>query len=142
MKRNQLRFKMLVVGAAVFSSSVFAQENLEAVIRKYKNVKSADINVITQKDPKSLKLQQIITTITIYENLPAATAEILDAFEKDKPNAYQAIEGRTNGRMQPFYNFIVAKSYLTYVMTEEENSVVITKIERPEEIVKAYRGRK
>lgn len=140
MKRSQFRLSLLMmVGAAVISSSVAAQEHLEAVIRKYKNIKSADINVITQKDPKTLKLLQIITSITIRENLPQATAEILEAFEKDKPKAFQAIDGRTKGRVQPMYNFIVDKSFLTYALTEETDSVMITKIERPEEMIKTYR---
>lgn len=133
MKKNQIKC-MLLAGLAVFlSSPAFAQENLEAVIRKYKDVKSTDLNVITQKNPETLKLQQIVTTITIHENVPAVTTEILAAFEKDKPKSYQAIEGRSRGRLKPFYNFLTQGKYVSYAMSENEKSVTITKIERPAE---------
>lgn len=125
---------MLLAGlAALLSSPAFAQENLEAVIRKYKDVKSTELNVITKKNPETLKLQQIITTITIHENVPAVTTEILAAFEKDKSKSYQAIEGRSGGRsIEPFYNFFTQGKYISYAMRQEENSVTITKIERPD----------
>lgn len=137
MKKNQMKCMLLAGLAVLLSSPVFAQENLEAVIRKYKEVKSTDIHVITQKDPKTLKLQQIITTIAIHENVPAATTEILGAFEKDKPQSYQAIDGWSGGRLQPFYNFFTQGKYTSYAMSENEKSVTITKIERPDDEVKS-----
>lgn len=125
---------MLLAGwAALFSSSAFAQENLEAVIRKYKDVKSTDINVITQKNPETLELQQIVTTVTIHQNVPAVGTEVLAAFEKDKPKAYQVIEGRSGGDdLQPFYNFLSGGKHISYSMDRNKNSVTITKIERPD----------
>ncbi len=139
MKRNRIACMWLAVWAVMLAGPVWAQKNLEAVIDKYKNLKSTDINVITQKDPKTLKLQQIVTTITIYENVPQVAAEVLAAFEKDKPESYQAIDVREKGRMQPFYNFRVDNSYFSYAMAEDEKSVVITKIERPEEQISTRR---
>lgn len=139
MKRNRISCIWLALWAVMLTGPVWAQKNLEAVIDKYKNLKSTDVNVVTQKDPQTLKLQQIVTTITIYENPPQVVAEILAAFEKDKPLSYQAIDVREKGRMQPFYNFLVDNSYLSYAMAEEEKSVVITKIERPKEQVSTRR---
>lgn len=133
MKKNQMLCMLLAGWAALFSSPVFAQENLEAVIRKYKDVKSTDINVITQKDPETLELQQIVTTVTIRQNVPAVATEILAAFEKDKPKAYQAIEGRSGGGdLRPFYNFLSEGKHVSYAMGRDKNSVTITKIERPD----------
>lgn len=139
MKRNRISCIWLALWAVMLTGPAWAQKNLEAVIDKYKNLKSTDINVITQKDPKTLKLRQIVTTITIYENPSQVVAEVLAAFEKDKPGAYQTIDVREKGRMQPFYNFLIDNSDVSYGMDEGEKSVTITKIERRKEQAGTHR---
>ena len=71
----------LLVGS--FSTELWAQKNLEAVVQKCKADKTIDKSVVTNKDPKTKKVYKIVSSFVV-EGHAALQQEIKSAFERDK----------------------------------------------------------
>lgn len=102
---------LLVAGAA--STEVFAQEHLEALVKKCEKLDNVQMQVIYNRDPNTKKLEKTIKSINFQDE--KLLNEFLDAFEKDKEKAYKMAEQKVNGRMQPsFYRFSDGKREVGY----------------------------
>jgi Domain of unknown function (DUF5024) len=102
---------LLVAGAA--STEVFAQEHLEALVKKCEKLDNVQMQVIYNRDPNTKKLEKTIKSINFQDE--KLLNEFLDAFEKDKEKAYKMAEQKVNGRMQPsFYRFSDGKKDIGY----------------------------
>ena len=118
--------KVIVVTLLVlvgFSSSIFAQESIKAVIKKSEQKNSVEMTYIISSDPETRALQHNITTIKI-SNDPALVKEFIAAFEKDKDKAYSVSGTIKNGESIPStYKFAVGKeSYISCTMSISNNN--------------------
>ena len=123
----------LLVGS--FSTELWAQKNLEAVVQKYKSDKSVDKSIVTKRDPKTKELQKIISSFTIEDN-PTLQQEVKTAFEQDKEDAYQVIENENDGVVSWFIRFSKGKNTVSYSINVDEEELLLTVIENfdmPEE---------
>ena len=83
-----------------FIANLSAQDNISALIKKCEKMSSVDMSYIINKDPKTKKVINNITTITI-KNDPGLVKEFIAAFEKDKDNAYSISGSVKNGLSIP-----------------------------------------
>lgn len=110
-KKMILSALLLVAGAA--STNVFAQEHLEAIVKKCEKLDNVQIQVIYNRDQNTKKLEKTIKSISFQDE--KLLNEFLDAFEKDKEKAYKMAEQKINGKMQPsFYRFSDGKRDVGY----------------------------
>ena len=116
----------LLVGS--FSTELWAQKNLEAVVQKCKADKTIDKSVVTNKDPKTKKVYKIVSSFVV-EGHAALQQEIKSAFERDKEEAYQVIENESNGKMDYFIRFSKANVKVSYSMDSRDTKLSFTVIE-------------
>ena len=91
MKASKCFWVALCLLVGNFSTELWAQKNLEAVVQKCKADKTIDKSVVTNKDPKTKKVYKIVSSFVV-EGHAALQQEIKSAFERDKEEAYQVIE--------------------------------------------------
>jgi len=104
MKRN-VWIMMLLFIVSSFSMEIFAQENLNALVKKCETLPSVDMNVVRERNTQTNKLEAKVISITIKDN-QALINEFLDAFKKDEENALNAIEKKQGGVVSSlFYKF-------------------------------------
>ena len=113
MKASKCFWVVLCLLVGSFSTELWAQKNLEAVVQKCKSDKSVDKSIVTKRDTKTKKLQKIISSFTIEDN-PTLQQEVKTAFEQDKEDAYQVIENESNGKMDYFIRFSKANFKVSY----------------------------
>ncbi|MDR1369751.1 MAG: DUF5024 domain-containing protein [Dysgonamonadaceae bacterium] len=105
MKIKNLLFIAIILLIGGLTNDLIAQEHLKAVIKKCESADNVDVTVVRQKDKETLKVKQSITTIRIPFS-HKLTDEILAAFEKDEPSAYEVIYSKKNGKIVPqFFRF-------------------------------------
>lgn len=127
MKRSKCLGLALCLLAGSFSTQLLAQKNLEAVILKCKSDKTVDKSIVTRKDPKTKKLEKVVSSFTIMGN-NALRQEVKTAFERDKEEAYQVIENESNGEVSWFIRFSkgnVRTSYSLNVDGDDELSITV-----------------
>ncbi|HCO66216.1 MAG TPA: hypothetical protein DIT04_00410 [Dysgonomonas sp.] len=96
---------IILLFIATFSTDIFAQQHIQAVIKKTESIESVEMTVVRRRNSETKQLERVITTINIKSN-PSLINEFIDAFKKDEANATQAIDKKKNGRMIPeFYRF-------------------------------------
>ena len=143
----------LLVGS--FSTELWAQKNLEAVVQKvpapkgdaeaplqalifdsnYDADKTIDKSVVTNKDPKTKKVYKIVSSFVV-EGHAALQQEIKSAFERDKEEAYQVIENENDGVVSWFIRFSKGKNTVSYSINVDKEELFLTVIENfdmPEE---------
>ena len=96
MKASKCFWVALCLLVGNFSTELWAQKNLEAVVQKCKADKTIDKSVVTNKDPKTKKVYKIVSSFVV-EGHAALQQEIKSAFERDKEEAYQVIENENDG---------------------------------------------
>ena len=102
----------LLVGS--FSTELWAQKNLEAVVQN--------------KDPKTKKVYKIVSSFVV-EGHAALQQEIKSAFERDKEEAYQVIENENDGVVSWFIRFSKGKNTVSYSINVDEEELLLTVIE-------------
>ncbi len=122
MKMKGIVISMLLLLIGSICAEVSAQENIEAVIRKCESMESVNMTVVRNRDPKTKKLQQTITSISIKNN-PALVNELVAALKKDEPNATQAIDRKKNGKIVPQYYSFGSISY-SFSLKEDGNASI------------------
>lgn len=96
--------KYLSVIAVIIMCSAFhlnAQENLDKWFKKCENTPDIDLSVITTKK-KDNQLDSRVVKVSFRDNEPLLK-DLLEAFSKDKENAYKMSEKRVKGIMRPDY---------------------------------------
>ena len=83
MKASKCFWVALCLLVGNFSTELWAQKNLEAVVQKCKADKTIDKSVVTNKDPKTKKVYKIVSSFVV-EGHAALQQEIKSAFERDK----------------------------------------------------------
>lgn len=117
MKTKSILTLLLIVTACCFSSNVWAQEKLNALMKRCESMDNVDISVVQQRNPTTRKISQIITTAK-FSNNKALVDEFLSAFESDKNDAIQIIDKKKDGRMVPsYYQFNVGSKSVAYTIT-------------------------
>ena len=121
MKRSALIATLVFFG--YFTSALFAQESIKAVIQKCEQKKSVEMTYIINKDPETKKVLSNITTVKIKDD-PALVKEFVSAFEKDKDKAYSVSGSIKNGVSTPSnYKFSSGKeSYISCTMSVSNNN--------------------
>lgn len=105
MKTNRLMVVLVLLITGCFSMDLAAQETLKALVKKCETMKDVNVNIVRNKDKNTRKVTQVITSISFSDN-DRLVKEILAAFQKDKNQADQEIENRTNGKVNNlFYRF-------------------------------------
>jgi hypothetical protein len=100
MKITKILKYLFFFGFLLFSGYAFAQENLIQWIKECEKDKTVDMTVIDNKFPDTRKPDSYVVKITLKEN-SHLQALMHKAYEKDKPDAYSAIDKRVNGVMVP-----------------------------------------
>jgi len=105
MKRNVGIMALLFIVSSL-SMKLVAQENLNALVKKCETMSSVDINVVSERNAQTKKLEPKVISITI-KNDQGLVNEFLEAFKKDKENANQVIENKSAGKTNYsfFYKF-------------------------------------
>ena len=114
----------LLVGS--FSTELWAQKNLEAVVQKCKVDKTIDKSVVTNKDPKTKKVYKIVSSFVVEGH----------AALRDKEEAYQVIENENDGVVSWFIRFSKGKNTVSYSINVDKEELFLTVIENfdmPEE---------
>ena len=135
MKASKCFWVVLCLLVGSFSTELWAQKNLEAVVQKCKADKTIDKSVVTNKDPKTKKVYKIVSS-SVVEGHAALQQEIKSAFERDKEEAYQVIENENDGVVSWFIRFSKGKSTVSYSINVDEEELLLTVIENfdmPEE---------
>ena len=115
----------LLVGS--FSTELWAQKNLEAVVQKCKADKTIDKSVVTNKDPKTKKVYKIVSSFVVEGHA---------ALQRDKEEAYQVIENENDGVVSWFIRFSKGKNTVSYSINVDKEELFLTVIENfdmPEE---------
>ena len=128
MKASKCFWVALCLLVGNFSTELWAQKNLEAVVQKCKADKTIDKSVVTNKDPKTKKVYKIVSSFVV-EGHAALQQEIKSAFERDKEEAYQVIENESNGKMDYFIRFSKANVKVSYSMDSRDTKLSFTVIE-------------
>ena len=113
----------LLVGS--FSTELWAQKNLEAVVQKCKADKTIDKSIVTNKDPKTKKVYKIVSSFVV-EGHAALQQEIKSAFERDKDEAYQVIENENDGVVSWFIRFSKGKNTVSYSINVDKEELFWT----------------
>ena len=111
------------------STEVFAQKNLEEVVRKCKSDKSVDKSVVTKKDPATKQKRRVVSSFEVESGSPLYQ-EVMTAFERDKEEAYQIIENESGGNKNYFIRFTRADGNVAYSLDVGESGLSLTVIER------------
>ena len=125
MKASKCFWVVLCLLVGSFSTELWAQKNLEAVVQKCK----ADKTIETKKVYK-------IVSSFVVEGHAALQQEIKSAFERDKEEAYQVIENENDGVVSWFIRFSKGKNTVSYSINVDEEELLLTVIENfdmPEE---------
>lgn len=105
MKAKNVIVVAILLIAGSFSTEVFAQETLKALVKKCETMENVNINVVRNRDKETRKMKRMIVNIS-FNNNPALLKEFIDAFEKDKEMADQEISNSANGKItNMFYRF-------------------------------------
>lgn len=134
MKTKYLLVIALIMAAGCFSTTVSAQSNLNALMKKCETMNDVNMDVVQQRNPKTKKISQIIKTVMIKNN-KTLVDDFLKAFQTDKNDATQAIESKRNGRMMPsFYQFTTGGVDISYSITvkDDGNSATVSYIQNGE----------
>ena len=129
MKASKCFWVALCLLVGNFSTELWAQKNLEAVVQKCKADKTIDKSVVTKKVYK-------IVSSFVVEGHAALQQEIKSAFERDKEEAYQVIENENDGVVSWFIRFSKGKNTVSYSINVDEEELLLTVIENfdmPEE---------
>ena len=123
MKKNVLIMALLFITSS-FSMNVFAQENIEALIKRCETIQSIDMTVISKQNPQTKKLEREMVSLTICEN-PSLVNEFVAVFEKDKEKAIRITENRKGGQItNSSYEF----EDVTYIISQTGNNKQCTSI--------------
>lgn len=105
MKAKSFIVVAIILVAGSFSSEVFAQEALKALVKKCENMENVNINVVRNKNKETREMERVITNIN-FDGNQALVNEFIAAFEKDRGMADQEIENKSNGKItNMFYKF-------------------------------------
>ncbi|MDL2221969.1 DUF5024 domain-containing protein [Parabacteroides sp. OttesenSCG-928-N08] len=96
MKTGKLVAIVILLITSSISIDLMAQENILAVVRKAEKIEGVRFDIVRKKNPETKQLVNEITSLSFRDN-EALKKEFLDAFEKDRANADNEIEGRNQG---------------------------------------------
>ena len=141
MKKMTLVLSLLILGS--FSLQLSAQESIKVLIKKCEKTESAEVTYVIQKDPKTGKQLNYLTTVKI-KNDDNLVNELLQALEKDKDNAYMAQGSIKNGVPIPSnYEFFDGKHLYTSChisLSQATSGATITYRESSKKPVRVYSG--
>lgn len=124
--------KSILIGCSLilasFLSPLFAQNSLEAWIKKCETTKDVDVTVISRKDPTTKKDEMKTVKVTFKEN-QALLSSLKEAFSQDKKDAYQVSEKKVNGEITPdfcrFFN-AASKTETKFMFNFKGNQITVT----------------
>jgi hypothetical protein len=117
---------MLLLATASVSTTIFAQDNIKAMLKKCESMEVIEASII--RNNKSLIKKPIRSTVTIkLHYTPELVAELVEAFYKDRELANSEIEQKKDGQMvSMLYKF----DNSTYSFTVKDDTVNIQGVER------------
>lgn len=119
-------FLLLFLIVGTMSSSIMAQQNLSAWMKRCESVESIEMTVITRRNPETKKEESKIVKVVFVDN-KALLDELLSAFQKDKESAYQFSEKKSTGVIRPeFCRFSKNKTETRYMFEFKGNKVTVT----------------
>jgi len=124
MKKN-VWIMMLLFIVSSFSMEIFAQENLNALVKKCETLPSVNMSIIRERNSQTNKLEPKIISIDIKDN-KALINEFLDAFKKDEDKVVKVIENKNEGGgTNLFYRFENVSYSIDYGKEEGVASVSV-----------------
>ena len=96
MKKNLFVIMMLFIVSSL-SMELIAQENLNALIKKYEATPFVDIDYVCVKNPKTKEVEYENFSLTIRES--SLVNEFLDALKKDREKATKISESKKGGKL-------------------------------------------
>jgi len=106
---------------AGFINTVSAQDNLKALMIKCENMDDVSISIVHQRDRETKETKQIVKSFS-FTNNKALADEFLNAMQKDKDEAIQAIETKHKGKVIPsYYQFADGDYDVAYSISVSNN---------------------
>ena len=103
MKKNVWILTLLLIVSS-FSMRIFAQENINAVVKKYETSPSIAMDHVIERNPKTKKVEQETVLIKITD--ATLVNEFIAAINKDKEKAIKISENTSQGQLrQAVYQF-------------------------------------
>ena len=117
---------------------VWAQKNIDKLVKELENRDDVSINSVTKRDPKTRKISRVVKTFSLKVDI-MIVKELIDAFEKDEEYAITAIKDMHRGRKAATsvnFTFIFQKENnekRTYTLNTQANgNVTMTVIINPD----------
>jgi hypothetical protein len=123
MKKTTLILTLLLM-AGSFSTNLFAQTSLEALLKKCEAMTTIDMSLSRTRNAQTKELEQELISFTIRDN-PALIGEFMSAFKKEEANAIQVSESRKGGQISSLY-YIFENAIYSLSYKEEGKTVGIT----------------
>jgi len=122
-------FKLCTIIAALifgtYLSQLSAQQALNNWLKKCENIKTVDFSVINYRNPDTKKEERKTMKVS-FSNNDALLKELIEAFDKDKKDAYTVSEKRTEGMTRPdFCTFKINGFDTKYMFEFKKNGQVI-----------------
>lgn len=116
MKTKSCILSAVLLIAGAWAGDLLAQEHLNALIKKCETMDKVNIEVLSNKNRKTKKLEKEVITIRFSQKEnPNLLNEFVKAFQQDKEAAYKVIDSKVNGKVIPtYYRFAVGTSDITY----------------------------
>ena len=121
MKRNVLIMMLLLIVSS-FSMRIFAQENINAVVKKYETSSSIAMDHVIERNPKTKKVEQETVLIKISD--ATLSNEFIAAINKDKEKAIKISENTEQGKLrQAVYQFeSITYTFIFYYLDDKKES--------------------
>lgn len=100
MKKYQIYLFTLFLFIGIGTTQLYGQKNLENWVKKCEKKESIDMTMIVNKDPKSKKETKKMIQIK-FKNDESLRKDLVEAFNKDKGNAYKVSMERSGGVTRP-----------------------------------------
>jgi len=104
MKKSFFLTAILLVAAGNVVTTVFAQENIRAMISNFENMGVKEMDIIRNNYPIIKKINRSTTSIQIASS-PDLEQQIENAFRQDSENAIHAIEQKKDGKVYMFFRY-------------------------------------
>lgn len=138
MKTNRIMVVMaILLIAGCFSTELVAQEAIKALVKRCETMNNVNISIVRNKNKDTKEVSRSITSID-FSNNDALTKEFVAAFEKERNQADQEMENRSNGKVNSLYYTFGNTTYSFSVNEDGRVSVSVIeknddfKYERPE----------
>ena len=126
MKKRYCKITVALLLAVLLPTGIYAQENIQAVIKKCEKMEVIEANIVRYQDPRLKGVSRSTVLIKMITS-PELEKLLEEAFHKDSEKATQAVEQKKDGKISHiYYKF----DYANYSYTISNDTINIQANER------------